>query len=242
MLDALDEGLPLLEGAVNLTTELGLKAYLPLWKVHFAEGLLAAGERDRAKSQAVDAFELALAHQEDGHRAWALRLLGEIEAQDGLRGVEKAASHFAEALALSQELGARPLRALTELSMGRLYRRAGMLGEAEEHLTEALALCIEMGLGLWVDRSAAELKQLGHTWIVSSQNTGFYQLLVRALADNTAVEVILDRRCAAQGQDGQPREVQWGGPERRRLSSVFTGLQTRCLAVVQQDSTLRVAP
>ena len=83
MLDALDEALPLLEGAVSLSGELGVKAYLPLWKTHLAEGLLAAGQIARAKVHAEEALELAITHQEHGHHAWALRICGEVAAQDG---------------------------------------------------------------------------------------------------------------------------------------------------------------
>ncbi len=160
MLDALDEALPLLEEAVSRTGELGVKAYLALWKTHLAEGLLAAGQKARAKVHAEEALDLAIAHQERGHQACALRICGEVAAQDGT-GLEAAEAYFAEALTLARQLGARPLCALTHLSMGRCYRRAGMNDKAEEQLTEALSLCVDMGLGLWVDRAAAELKQLG---------------------------------------------------------------------------------
>ena len=86
MLDALDEALPLLEEAVSRTGELGVKAYLALWKTHLAEGLLAAGQKARAKVHAEEALDLAIAHQERGHQAWALRICGEVAAQDGTAG------------------------------------------------------------------------------------------------------------------------------------------------------------
>src|SRR5262245_40984472 len=119
--------------------------------------------------------------------------------------------------------------------MGRCYRRAGMNDKAEEQLTEALSLCVDMGLGVWVDRAAAELKQLGQTWIVSSSNAGFYQRLQRSLAENGTVEVILDRR-----QDGKDIEQlspqQWGGPERRLLPERSSELRSRGFAVVLESA------
>ena len=136
---------------------------------------------------------------------------------------------------MARQLGARPLCALTHLSMGRCYRRAGMNDKAEEQLTEALSLCVDMGLGLWVDRAAAELKQLGQTWIVSSNNAAFYQRLQHSLAENGTVEVILDRRQEQREADQQPPE-QWGGPERRRLPERSSELRMRGFAVVPQAS------
>ncbi len=235
MLDALDEGLPLLEEAASRTGELGIKAYLALWKTHLAEGLLAAGQIARAKVHAREALELSIAHQERAHQAWALRICGEVAAQDDEGGLEAAESCFAEALTLARQLGARPLCALTHLSMGRCYRRAAMNDKAEEQLTEALSLCVDMGLGLWVDRAAAELKQLGQTWIVSSNNAAFYQRLQRSLAENGTVEVILDRRQEQREEDQQALE-QWPGPERRRLPERSSELRMRGFAVVPQAS------
>ena len=126
--------------------------------------------------------------------------------------MEAAEAYFAEALTLARQLGARPLCALTHLSMGRCYRRTGMNDKAEEQLTEALSLCVDMGLGLWVDRAAAELKQLGQTWIVSSNNAAFYQRLQHSLAENGTVEVILDRRQEQGEEADQQTPVDWGGP------------------------------
>jgi class 3 adenylate cyclase/tetratricopeptide (TPR) repeat protein len=234
MLDALDEALPLLEDAVSRTGELGVKAYLALWKTHLAEGLLAAGQLARAKVQAEEAVELAIAHQERGHQAWALRVCGEVAEQQGEHGLEAAEACFAEALTLARLLGARPLCALTHLSLGRCYRRAGRNDVAEEQLTEALSLCVDMGMGLWVERAAAELKQLGQTWIVSASNAVFYQRLQRSLAENGTVEVILDRRQEPRMEDRSPE--QWLGPERRRSRDGASALQMRRLAVVPQAS------
>jgi len=237
MLDALDEALPLLEDAVGRTVELGIKAYLALWKTHLAEGLLGAGRTARAKVHAHEALELAIAHQERGHQAWALRVCGEVAAQDGERGLEAAQGYFAEALTLARQLGARPLCALTHLSMGRCYRRSGMNDKAEEQLTQALSLCVDMGLGLWVDRATAELKQLGQTWIVSSNNAAFYQRLQRSLAGNGTVELILDRR-QEQREKGRRAIEQWAGPERRRTPMRSTELLARGFAVVPSEPSL----
>jgi hypothetical protein len=43
---------PLLEDGVHLTEELGVKAYLASWTVNLADGLLAAGQAERARQTA----------------------------------------------------------------------------------------------------------------------------------------------------------------------------------------------
>ena len=108
------------------------------------------------------------------------------------------------------------------------------MDKAEEQLTEALSLCVDMGLGLWVDRAAAELKQLGQTWIVSSNNAAFYQRLQHTLAENGTVDVILDRRQQRGGARDRLALEQSGGPERRRLPERSSELRMRGFAVVQQ--------
>jgi class 3 adenylate cyclase/tetratricopeptide (TPR) repeat protein len=240
MLDALDEALPLLEDAVERTGELGIKAYLALWQTHLAEGLLAAGRIERARALAEQALQLAIAHHERGHQAWALKVCGDVAAQQGEAGREAARAYYADALSLARQLGARPLGALTHLGMGRLFRRSGLRESAEEQLAEALALCVDLGLGVWVERAAGELKQLGQTWIVSSDQDAFYERLRHSLAGNGTVEVILDRRQEQQNADWRAAE-QWAGPERRRMLARASALQAHGLAVVQQESAAPVS-
>src|SRR5262245_11616768 len=78
-----DEGLRLLEDGVALTEGLGVRAYLSLWTTHLGEGVLAASQLERARAVAQRALDLAQAHKERGHQAWALRLLGDVAAAGG---------------------------------------------------------------------------------------------------------------------------------------------------------------
>src|SRR5262249_20827052 len=77
-LGRVDEGLALLDAGVRLSEELGINAYLALWTTHLGEGLLVAGRLERAQTVAVRALDLARAHHETGHEAWAHWLLGEV--------------------------------------------------------------------------------------------------------------------------------------------------------------------
>jgi hypothetical protein len=54
----------------------------------------------------------------------------------------------------------RPLIAHCHVGLGKLDRRIGSRQQAEEHLTTATAMMRQMGMGLWLERAEAELKEL----------------------------------------------------------------------------------
>src|SRR5215211_5380930 len=65
---------------------------------------------ERSAALAERALTLARAHQERGHQAYALRLLGDIAARREPPESESAETHYRQALALAEELGMRPLQ------------------------------------------------------------------------------------------------------------------------------------
>jgi predicted ATPase len=230
-----DEALRFLEEGVALSEELGIKVYLALWTAYLAEGLLAAGQTGRALATAQRALDLALVHRERGHQAWAFRLLGEIASQGGSPKVEQAEDHYGHAIALAGELGMRPLLALSHLGLGQMYRREGVRAKAEEHLSAALSLCLDMNLGLWLERSAAELKELGNLFVVAAHNPKLYDFLKQEFPEAGPIQVILDRRRGQQREAVQAREPAWGGPERRRRTRISEDLRSHGLAVVPKE-------
>jgi hypothetical protein len=76
-------------------------------------------------------------------------------------GAEDAPGYYREALALSGELGMRPLVAHCHLGLGRLSRRTGKRGQAREHLTTATAMYREMDMPLWLAQAEAERADFG---------------------------------------------------------------------------------
>ena len=98
------------------------------WSVGAA--YLCAGRLDEAGTQAQRALEFSRAHQERGHAAYALWLLGEVAAQHQPPEVTRATAHYQQALALAEELGMRPLVAHCHLGLGTLYRRLGRVQRA----------------------------------------------------------------------------------------------------------------
>src|SRR4029450_416958 len=92
------------------------------------------------------AREVALARRERGHEAWAVRLLGDIEAHPDRFDAESGEALYREALALAEPRGMRPLVAYCHLGLGKLYRRTGKREQAQEHLASATAMYREMGM------------------------------------------------------------------------------------------------
>ncbi len=154
----LDEGLSLLERVEEVTAGQmggpGAMAFL-------GEAYLLAGRRDAAQARAGRALRLAVERKERGWQAWALRLLGEIASRGAPPEIEDAEDHFRQAIALSADLGMRPLGAHCHLGLGSLYRRVGDGGKAQEHLTIAATMYREMGMALWLEQAERALDARG---------------------------------------------------------------------------------
>ena len=156
----LAEGLPLLEQAVEQSAAMQIVYLHTPWLIHLSEGCRIAGRLDEASHGAIRTLELVRAHQERGHEAYALRLLGEVAAHREPSEIELAQTHYRQALALATELGMRPLVAHCHLGLGKLYRRTGQREQAHEHLTTATTMYREMGMAYWLEKSAAEMRPL----------------------------------------------------------------------------------
>ena len=106
-------------------------------------------------------MELARVHGEQGHLAYALRLLGEVHSRESAAGAEPAAGFYRQAQERAQELGMRPLLGHCELGLGTLHARLGRLPEAREHLLGAVTLFLETGMQLWLERAESALRGPG---------------------------------------------------------------------------------
>jgi class 3 adenylate cyclase/tetratricopeptide (TPR) repeat protein len=127
---------------------------------YVSEAYLLAGRMQEAVHFAVRALDLARAHKERGHEAWALRLLGEIAAQQTPPEIEPAAQHYRQALALAEALGMRPLVAHCHLGLGTLHSRIGRTDQARTDLAAAIALYRTMDMTFWLPQAEAALAQV----------------------------------------------------------------------------------
>jgi tetratricopeptide (TPR) repeat protein len=156
----LPEGAALIEEALADPAVTGIANH-PLFLAYLGEAHLLAGRRDDALAVARRALDLAHRQKERGNEAWVLRLLGEIALQADPPDLESAAEHYGRALARAEELGMRPLVAHCHLGLGTVYRHAGDRAKAKEHLTTAPTMYREMAMSFWLEKTEAELQQLG---------------------------------------------------------------------------------
>jgi class 3 adenylate cyclase/tetratricopeptide (TPR) repeat protein len=225
------DGLALLSEGVTLSDEMGVKAYLSLWTAHLAEGLLAAGQIERARAVAERALSLAETHKEEGHRAWTLALLGEIAAAAEPLDPVAAERALTEAATIAHRLELRPLIGRVHLGLGRLHLRVGRAAGAEQELIAAIQLFGEMEMRLWIEQAAHELRRLGRLFIVAHDNVAFHRFLAERFAGDPAVTVILDRRRGGDGAVGAAPVV-----ERRQRTDVDPRVRARGVAVLSDET------
>jgi class 3 adenylate cyclase/tetratricopeptide (TPR) repeat protein len=155
-----DEGRRLLEDVIqDATTMSSMGVGRAMQLAWLGEAYLLEGRLDDALERTRQAVSLAQRHQERGHEAWSLRLLGEIVSRPDHPDVETAEGCYRDALTLAAELGMRPLVAHCNFHLGRLCRKTDRLEQARELLTTATTMYREMGMRLWQGRAEAEMRR-----------------------------------------------------------------------------------
>ena len=127
---------------------------------YVSEAYLLAGRMQEAVQLAERALDLARAHKERGHEAWALRLLGEVATHQAPLEIELAEHHYRQALALAEELGMRPLQAHCHRGLGTLYARTGQREQARTALSTAIEMYQSMEMTFWLPETEAALAQV----------------------------------------------------------------------------------
>jgi tetratricopeptide (TPR) repeat protein len=121
---------------------------------------MLAGRLGEAHPLAEHALALARERQEQGHQAYALRLLGEIAARREPPESVLAEAHYRQAVALAEELGMRPLVAHCHLGLGTLYAKIGQREPARAELSAAIDLYRAMDMTFWLPQAEAALAEL----------------------------------------------------------------------------------
>jgi len=150
----------LLTQAMEQTTAMDNVVAQALCRLSLGEAQLLAGRLEEAHALAERALALAQAHQECGHRAYALRLLGEVAAHRDPIEVEQAEAFYRQALALADELGMRPLLAHCHYGLGILYTQVGCPEQARAELSVAIELYRTMEMMFWLERAEAVLTDI----------------------------------------------------------------------------------
>jgi class 3 adenylate cyclase/tetratricopeptide (TPR) repeat protein len=155
-----DDGGALLEQALRQAEALKVVYRYALWLAWLGEAYLLAGRTQEALGLAQRAVERATAHNEPGHRADALRLLGQITASGERPDVAKAEFAYREAIAVANPLGMRPLIAHCQSGLGELYLRAGQPDAARTELANAADLFRSMEMHFWAARAEGALAEI----------------------------------------------------------------------------------
>jgi len=112
--------------------------------------LLRCGKSDEAAQAIARVMELTSLRELRGSYARSLYTAATVHASGDAADEARARSHFVEALALSEELGMRPLVAQCHQGLGMLLRREGETEEANQHLGKAAELFHTMDMPYWL--------------------------------------------------------------------------------------------
>jgi tetratricopeptide (TPR) repeat protein len=154
------DAVSLLTQATAQATAMRVAYFETLCHLYLGEAQLRAGRLEEAQALAEQALALASTHQEQGHLAYALRLLGDIAAHREPPETEPAEAHYQQALALAAELGMRPLQAHCHRDLGTLYAATGQPEQARVELETTIALYHAMDMTFWLPQAEAALTQL----------------------------------------------------------------------------------
>jgi class 3 adenylate cyclase/tetratricopeptide (TPR) repeat protein len=153
------EAMPWLTRALEqATTTYRVEAQV-LCRLSLGEAQVLAGHLEEAQALAEQALVLAREHQERGHEAYALHLLGDLAAQRDSPACEPAVAYYQQALTLADALGMRPLMAHCHHGLGRLYCRTGRSEQARTALSASVDLYRAMDMTFWLPRAEAALAQ-----------------------------------------------------------------------------------
>ena len=153
----LGDGEPLLRDAIDQAARMRIGYDDAPTLAWLSEALLLDGRPHEAVSLAQRELDRSRQRGHRGHEAYGLRILAEVAAHLDPPDVETAKGYYDQALTLATELGMRPLVARCHLGLGKLYRRTGEQGQAQEHLTTAASMYREMDMRYWLEKAEAEM-------------------------------------------------------------------------------------
>jgi tetratricopeptide (TPR) repeat protein len=148
------EGRALLEDSLKALESMAMFQWRSSVLVHLGEALMLDGRTDDAFAIAEHGLILTRERGHRGYEAWALRLLGEIAANQDHPDASAARASYEAALAIASDLEMRPLAAHCQLGLSRLCRRAGEHEDAQSHLSVGVKTYQDLSMEFWL--AAAE--------------------------------------------------------------------------------------
>jgi tetratricopeptide (TPR) repeat protein len=154
------DAVSLLTRAIDQTMAADMVGHQMLCGLALGEAQVLEGLLKKAHGLAEHTLALCREHQERGHQAYALRLLGDTVAYGDSRDAEAAVAHYRQALTLAETLGMRPLQAHCHQGLGTLYIKTGRLEQARAELSSAIDLYRTMDMTFWLPQTEAALAQV----------------------------------------------------------------------------------
>jgi class 3 adenylate cyclase/tetratricopeptide (TPR) repeat protein len=146
---------PLLDSMGDIST-----SAVTTWGADLGHALLACQRLGEATAAANRSFNLSTEIGQPFH-TWVPRVLAEIASAEDPTDTGKATAYYLDAIQRGTTAGLRPQVAHCHLGLGKLYRRTGKHEQAREHLTNAATMYREMGMTYWLEKSAAEMAEVG---------------------------------------------------------------------------------
>jgi class 3 adenylate cyclase/tetratricopeptide (TPR) repeat protein len=154
------DAVPLLTQAMEQTMATDMGRLQALCSLPLGEAQVQAGHLEEAQALAERVLAFACEHQERGHQAHALRLLGEIATHRHPLDGEQAETYYRHALTLAEELGMRPLQTHCHRGLGMLYATTGQREQARTELSTAMEMYRSMEMIFWLPQTEAALAQV----------------------------------------------------------------------------------
>jgi tetratricopeptide (TPR) repeat protein len=154
------DAISLLTQAMEQTMAMAMGGLQALCRLSLGEAYLLAGRLEEAHALTEGTLVLARAHQERGHQAYALHLLGDIAARRDPPEATQADAHYRQARAVAEEIGMRPLQAHCHRGLGLLYTATGQREQARAELSAAVDLYQAMEMAFWLPETEAALVQV----------------------------------------------------------------------------------
>lgn len=159
-----EEAIALLEPVTDLDDFLKGGTYIWLWLfLGLGEAYLASGRVEDALDIVNKGVELTSATGEHPHHAYALRLLGGIEAARGASGIAKAEQCYRDAITKAESCAMRPLAAHCRRDLGKLLLAAKREADALGAFERAARIFDDLDLPLFRDETRSLLAQLEST-------------------------------------------------------------------------------
>ena len=154
------DAVALLRQAMEQTMATDMGRLQALCSLPLGEVQMLAGHLEEAQALAERVLVFAHEHQERGHQAYTLRLLGDIAARREPPERELAETPYRQALTMAEALGMRPLMAHCHRGLGTLYATTGQREQARAALSAAINLYRAMDMAFWLPQAEAALAQV----------------------------------------------------------------------------------